>query len=202
MPLTLTVVTPPASEPVLLADAKDHLRVDDVNSDAQIATLIQVAREEVESFLGRALMPQTLRLNLDCFPGLLWGTRMRMVGACQQIELPMPPLASVSSITYVDTDGATQTLDPSLYIVDANSEPARIRPSYGNEWPATREQINAVAITYTAGYANATAVPAAIKQAILLIIGENFINREAGSPGRAWDTVDRLLWKHRIVRFS
>jgi uncharacterized phiE125 gp8 family phage protein len=134
--------TPPTVEPLSLQEAKDHLRLDGDMEDTHISALIAAARGWVEGFWGRQLAAATFKLTLDAFP--------TDNGA---ITLPSPPLIAVTSIAYVDTNGTTQTLSTSDYTVDSESEPARIVPAYGEDWPDTREQVNAVAVTYRAGYA-------------------------------------------------
>lgn len=164
MPLEL--VTPPAEEPLALAAAKRHLRVDESNTadDDVIASMIVAAREWAEHYMLRAIITQTLRLSLDAFPA----------GA---IIVPRPPLQAVDHIEYVDPDGVTQILDPT-YLVDAASEPARIFPPHGEAWPATRDTPNAVRVEYTAGYGDASAVPAAVVAAIRLRLGTLYEHRE------------------------
>jgi len=94
--------------------------------------------------------------------------------------LPYSPIQAVSSITYVDIGGTTQTWSSSLYDVDIYSKPGRIRPKWGETWPSIRSQMNAIAMTYTCGYgATAASVPAPIRQAMLLLIGHWYENREA-----------------------
>jgi uncharacterized phiE125 gp8 family phage protein len=159
MPLTLTTVTPPTAEPLLLQEAKDHLRVDSDDENAEIARLIQAARVDAEGFLNRRIARATLRLKLDQFPGAYRSGYCRdgltpwIRSGVDAIRPPSPPLVSVTSITYVDTNGDTQTLDADAYRVDSDSEPGRITPAYGTCWPATRCETNAVTITYIAGYA-------------------------------------------------
>lgn len=94
-----------------------------------------------------------------------------------EISVPKPTLQSVTSITYVDTDGATQTLPPSAYLVDSKSEPGRITPAYGLVWPTTRWQTGAVTIRFVAGYADSASVPACIKQWMLVRLGTLWLNR-------------------------
>jgi hypothetical protein len=211
MPLTLTTVTAATEEPLLLQEAKDHCRVDGTEQDGVIANLVSAAREYVETFTGRQLISATLRLRLDYFPGgcsrgvpaagyrPAGDVEWRFIGGGGGILVPRPPLVSVSSITYVDTAGATQTLSAGAYQVDTDSEPGRIQPAYNTTWPSTRSQLNAVTITYVAGYATRTAVPASIKQAMLLLIGHWYENREA--VGQAGGTialaVESLLWSQR-----
>jgi hypothetical protein len=210
MPLTITTVTAATEEPLLLQEAKDHCRVDGTEQDGVIAGLITAAREYVETFTRRQLLSATLRLRLDAFPSVCWprdrrddGYRVhegvQFVRPVPQILVPRPPLISVSSITYVDGNGTTQTLSAAAYKVDTDSEPGRITPAYGYSWPTTRAEINAIAITYVAGYATRTAVPASIKQAMLLLIGHWYENREAVGQvgGTVAMAVESLLWSQR-----
>ena len=143
MPLTL--VTPPTLEPLTLAEATSHLRVDLNDDDDLITDLITAAREYAETVTRRALLTQTWDLKLDAFPASS-GTPVR---------LPFPPLQSVTSIQYVDTNGDTQTWSSDDYIVDAPSGPqavqGRITPAYQESYPTTRGIINAVTIRFVTG---------------------------------------------------
>lgn len=156
-------VTGPAIEPITLAEAKVHLRVDIADEDAYITGLIQAAREAAEDRTERALITSTWRVALDAFPATIY--------------VPVPRLQEVTLITYLDAAGATQTLAESAYRVDSVSEPARITPV--DTWPETLAASNAVVVSYTAGYGHAAAdVPMAIKQWMLLQIGAMYANRE------------------------
>lgn len=170
--VAVSVTTGPTEEPITLEDAKAHLRVDndDAGENAWITTAIQAAREQVENDTRRALFTQTLRLNLDRFP------------ISDTIYIPRPPLQSVASITYVDSAGATQTMSSGDYIVDTASEPGRIVLAYGKTWPTAREQANAVAVNYVAGWTSGT-MPAAVKQLMYLWVGHWHENREAVNVG-------------------
>jgi uncharacterized phiE125 gp8 family phage protein len=140
MQFAIKQTTAPTVEPISLQECKDHLRLDGDLEDAHLSALISAARGWVEGFWGRQLVAATWKLTLDAFPS---GT----------IGLLYPPLISVSSISYVDTGGTTQTLSTSTYTADTESEPARIVPAYNEDWPDTRDVINAVAVTYRAGFA-------------------------------------------------
>jgi uncharacterized phiE125 gp8 family phage protein len=153
----LTVVTPPAEEPVSTEAAKAHLRVEHNVDDPYIAALVTSARELVELRCSKALCTQTLRLHLDEFPDV--------------IRLPRSPVQSVTEVRYVDTAGAEQVLDPSLYRVDTASREPRITPAYGQAWPATRPVTHAVTVRFVAGYGDPAAVPKALVQAMLLLVG-------------------------------
>ncbi len=168
--MSLSLVTGPASEPVTLDQFKTHARIIRDDDDAFSQSCIVAARQYAEAKQRRQLMPATWRLTLDAFPEWYLG-------------IPLPPLQSITSIAYVDDNGATQTLNPSLYIVDTYREPGLIVPAYGQAWPVARFQPNAVTVVFVAGYANAAAVPDATKHAIKLLASHYYENREAVVTG-------------------
>lgn len=159
----------PAAEPVSLAEAKAHLRVDIDDDDDYISGLISAARQYVETATRRAFISQTWRLSLDRWP------------AGDAIELRKPPLASVSSIVYRDSDGASTTWGTSNYIVDTDSEPGRIVLADGASWPSvTLYPVNPIQVTYVAGYGAAgSSVPQYLRHAVLLLVAHWYENREA-----------------------
>jgi len=191
----LTVVTPPASEPITLPDLKLHLRVDagDTSQDTNLAAYLSAVRAWIERIAGIAFLAQTLEWAIDQFP---WaeGAAQRLAGGWPSsgftplrtpgdnrfgsIQLPRPPLVSIGSVKYLDASGTLITMDPSLYLVDARSTPGRLTPAYGTWWPTTRWQPNAVIVQYAAGYANAAAVPADWAQALRLAAGAMWEYRE------------------------
>lgn len=200
----LTLVTAPATEPVMLSDARAHLRIDDddTSQDSLIQTLIQAAREYIERILGRALVTQTWKFTLDRFPRYsqygslqyqstgLWTQRIPITELSSRywpdrssIRLPKSPVQNVTAVTYIDDAGVTQTLAASKYLVDVTGEPARIAPAYGEIWPVTRQQMGAVNITFVAGYGASDNVPASLKAAIKLLVAHWHENREAIIPG-------------------
>lgn len=194
--MSLTIVTPPAEEPVTLTEAKNHLRVDLTDDDSLISALIVAAREHAEAITRRAFITQTLKLSLDAFPA-----------NNGPIYVPMPPLQSVNSLKYFDTDGMEQTLTEGTdFLVDNESEPGRITPAPDTGWPATQNRPNAVSVEFVAGFGDASKVPQGIKQAILLMVGHWYENREAvtmqgNNAGELPMAVDSLLMMHRIWRF-
>lgn len=170
MPLAL--VTGPAETPVTLAEAKAHLRVLGSAEDALIAALVASATQHIEGrqgVLGRALVTQTWDLYLDGFPRYRAG----------RIELPLPPLQSVTSVKYTDAAGVEQTVAPSAYMVDTMHPVGRVRPVYQTFWPVPRLDEGSVRVRFVAGYGGAAAVPQPLKQAILLLAGHWWLNREA-----------------------
>ena len=189
----LKLVTPPETEPVTLAEAKAHLRLDTESDDAYVSALITAARERVEIFLRRALITQVFECTIDDFPAY-----------DRAIDLPRPPLQSVEWIKYLDTAGVLQTLDPGIYTVDASSnEIGRIALAWNRFWPFTRYTINAVTIRFTAGYGDAAGdVPQAIRQGILIEISNLYENREDAVVGQNISMLsvsERLLWPYRAL---
>lgn len=187
--MALSLVTGPTLEPVSLIEAKAHCRIGISDDDGLLAGYLIAARDFVESFIYRRLMTQTWDLKLDGFP------------AC--IEIPTGPLQSVTSIQYVDTAGATQTLSASLYEVDSSSAVPRISPKYGQVWPSTYDQLNAVTIRIVLGYgSNPGSVPESIRLAILLLVGHWYENREAVNVGNIVSEMPfaarSLLWPYRV----
>lgn len=147
---------------------KTHCFVTDSDSEALLVPLISVAREYAEARTWRQLISATYELYLDAFP------------ESSVIELPKPPAISVDSITYTDTNETEQTLSADDYEVDTASEPARIKIK--STWPLTYARMNAVKITFKAGYPGTDAsdtIPEKIRQAMLLLVKHWFDNRNA-----------------------
>jgi uncharacterized phiE125 gp8 family phage protein len=169
----IDVVTPPAAgDPVItVSEAKAHLRWTQPIEDDLIARLVAHATQLAQTRTRRQLVTATLAMRLDALP------------ACGLIEIPLGPVQAVSSITYVDEAGATQTLASSLYDVDIYSEPSRITIADGATWPSTKRRTNAVTVTFTAGYGAAAAVPDGIKSWMHLQVAALFRNREAFAQG-------------------
>lgn len=196
----LTLITPPAVEPISLEEAKLHLREDESGQDTEITAIIKAARTYCEGFLSRAFVTQTWELALDSFPSTYRG------GVdSNAIILPRAPLQSVVSITYVDAAGSSQTLAGANYSVDIRQQPGRVIPAYGLSWPTLRGDMNAVVVRFTAGYGNAAAVPENIKNAMRLLIGHWYENREDSISGtiiqKVPTGVEALLWQERLVAF-
>ena len=152
-----------------MEEATLHLRVDFNDDFTLIAGLVAAATAWLDGWsgiLGRALVTQTWRLYFDHgFPE-------------QTIRLPLPPLIGVTSIQYVDINGATQTVSPADYQV-LDGPRAAVRPVYGQIWPVTLAQARACWIEFECGYGAASEVPAAIKAAALLMISHLYFHRDA-----------------------
>lgn len=186
--MALKLITAATALAVSLAEAKQHLRVDTADEDALITALITAATEMAEQATGRAIMQQTWELTLDAFP--------------EAFELTRVPAASITSIRYWDTTGTQQTLGTALYTLDNADDfgSAYAVPAVGGDWPAARQQINAVALRYVAGYASAAVVPDSIKAWIKLQVGAMYENRQAEGTVQthALGYADRLLDRYKV----
>lgn len=168
---SLSVVTEPAAEPVSVAEAKAHLRVDTSDDDAYIGTLIAAAREWVQAYLDRALVTQQLTVKMDTFP--------------DEIELPRPPVASggtltATTVTYTLASGSTTAMSASDYRVDREATPGVVRTVYAGTWPTHLADSNAVSVTWWAGYGDASDVPAAIRHAMLMLVSHWYDGARSG----------------------
>lgn len=169
---SLALVTPPASEPVSLLAAKHQANVVADDDDPLLEAYIQAARELVERDTCRSFITRTLRYRGLAFPCEDW------------LALPSPPLQSVTSIKYYDSDNVLQTLDAAEYSVDTDREPGVVWLTYGSSWPDTYERHDAIEITYNAGYGDdEDDVPMRARQAIQLIVAHWYRNREAVTVG-------------------
>ena len=198
---SLRLITAPENEPVTVADASRHLRLNDSTLQAEeyplVEALIQSAREAIDGargWVGRALITQTWELVLDEFP-------------CDEIRITLPPLQTIVSIKYDDANGAEQTVSSANYIVDTSSEPARVVPVSTFFWPPTKDKINAVRVRFTAGYGDDGAdVPMPIRAAMLIMIANLYENRQsvgiAASVNEIPMVVDALLAPYRIWSFG
>lgn len=177
-----------ADVPVSVAEAKHHLRITHSDDDTYIETLLLAATHHCEEFQRRKYLEQTVVEKFDSF--------------ATTIRPRYSPLISINSIQYVDTASSTQTLDAAEYDVDTTEEPGRITPAYTKSWPATRDMMNAVTLTYLAGYGTADQVPDEFKQAILLLVGHLYQHRMTVTDERLIQTPEAtkaLLWPKRIL---
>ncbi len=164
------IVTSAAQEqPITLDEAKNFMRVDHNDQNELIATLIKAATEEFETYTRRALVQRTYEYKIDRFPK-----------GKDPIRLPMPPLASVTKIDYVDTSGNVVTWSAAEYRVETGTQkiPARITPAWGYTYPNIQAVTEAVLIEYVAGYGDREAVPEIAKLAVKYLCQEFFDNPE------------------------
>lgn len=159
------VTSAPAVEPLSASDVKTWLKITSSADDSLITSLIVAARQAAENYCNIKLISQTIAEYFNEFPARRG-----------ELVLRFPLVSSISSVVYVDADGSNQSFDS--YNADLSGIPVRVWPDASMEWPATYDQLKAVTITYICGYANAAAVPDAIKTAMYLMIGRWYENRE------------------------
>lgn len=161
--LPVQVTAQPATEPVTLTEAKAQLRVTDDAEDTLISGYIKAARQMIEDYCGIRLVQQTLSFK---------GSRI-----ADLMDLPAAPIQSITSIAYLDTDGANQTLSADVYeeVLEGLSPQVRLKPN--QEWPAIYVAPDAVRVVALAGF---TAIPEPIRQAILVCVTTWHDNREVG----------------------
>lgn len=198
MKSSVSLVTGPTVEPLTRDEAKEHLREDAADQNSYIDRLISAARRRVERDAWRVLITQTWDVFFDRFPA----------SSVLPIVVPKPPLQSVTSVKYHDSDGTTTTaLDSSTYIVDSASEPGRIALHDGEVWPSDLlRPANGVEIRIVAGYGDPTDVPEHLLQAMLLLIGHWYENREAAITGTIIQPVPRgyddLVLSEKALRYA
>lgn len=181
----LSLITPPATTPVTLADAKAHLEYQDTDRDSMITALVAAATDYVEQWTGKALIAQTWRLTLDAFT--------------DSIQIPKNPVQSVTALTYYDTLGVLQTVGAGDYTADTAGNPAWLVINSNASWPAIINGVNMVRIDFVAGY---TIIPPSFKHAILLLIGQWFDHRSGVSDKAMSEVphaVESLLRPYRDV---
>lgn len=176
--------TDPTEYPITLAEAKAHMRVDDSDDDTLITACIAAATEYCQDYTGKQFVTATFTGKFDTLYGV--------------IALPYPPLQSVTSITYIDTDGEEQTVSTDVYGVDTYGAVGQVFLKYEQSWPTdVRGHTQDVTIVYVAGMGAASAVPENVKAAVKLVTADLYENREpvvTGTIVANLDTVNRLLW--------
>jgi len=183
--------TQPAVEPVTLAEAKAHLRVDTADDDTYITGLVRAAREWVEQYLDRTLVHTQWVMRFDRFPpdGTL------------DIELPRPPMvasgtATAVALTFTYENGDTATYSTASFRVDRASTPGAVKTLYGQTWPPHLQDDNAISVTWWAGYGpSGSDVPQGVKNAMLLYVHELYEKRgNAEPPDAAKALLDAYRW--------
>ncbi|MEM6498725.1 MAG: head-tail connector protein [Pseudomonadota bacterium] len=189
--MALELLNGPASEPISLAEAKAHLRVDSSDEDDLISSLITTSRLQVEAALGLALITQQWVQRADCWP--LSGV----------VELSLRPLISVDEVRVLDAEGTATALDDISYAVDKNGDRPRLTSRTGY-WPLPGARLNGIEIDFTAGFGTTAAtVPNDVCRALLGLVAHWFEHRGADAlrtPPPIPKSVSALLMPYRPVR--
>lgn len=158
-----TLVTGPQFNAVALDELAHFLRVEEDDDNPLLRSFLDFATDKAESITGRRLAQQTWRLDLEKFES--------------EIILPYPPLISVDSIIYYDSNNVQTTLDTSYYEVTGISHIGKIKPNYGYTYPSTYPKTDAVQITFTCGYTGAELIPEGIKNGIKSVVWQMYDTR-------------------------
>lgn len=181
-------------EPLLsLDDAKAHLNVSHDDDDDLITALVEAVTAYIDGpeGVGVALVEQSWRYSMD--------------GLSSCFRIPLRPVSAVTSITYVDEAGQTQTLDPALYTLDLDTQPPIVARAWNATYPSVRCQPGSVKVNFTCGYGAPSDVPADIRQAAKLLLGHWYENREAMVDGGKVEpphAVNAILGKYRALSFT
>jgi len=202
----LKLITPPATEPLTLAQAKAHLRVVDSDDDTYITALVIAARQNAENWMGRALIDQTWDLVLDGFPTASASVSSSVVDMA--IQIPKPPLIEVTQVAYDNSNGDEVLMNPNDFYADTASEPGWLVLSGLTTWPTTIDAINSVRVRFRAGYLSTDSppvnkVPEDILYGVKLLIGSMYEHREQVVVGSIATKlpfgVEQLLRHHRVL---
>ena len=171
------------NEPVTLNEVRDHLRIIGEDENETLRRAMIAAREYVEEYTGKRLVETKYRVTFD--------------GFMSRIPLTQIPIAEVEKVEYVNPDGDTVEFEDWRLV--QSDVAAFIVPTFGSHWPATRGDYDVVTVEYRAGH-NGSNVPKRIKQAILLLVGDLYENREnnvIGTSVARLPTADALLYSYR-----
>ena len=196
--MSYQITVQPATEPITLEEAKEHLRVDFSEEDDYINTLIKTARKYCESYTNKYFITQTWRQNLDFFPRV--------------IDLKVNPVISLTSLKYYDTTETQQTItdDSDNFQKDFLDDVGSIHEGLVNAFPSVGNTINPIEIITVCGYGDASDVPNDIKHAMKILISHLYENREGVNVvvgGLAMqinlpNSVKHLLSPYRILTFG
>ena len=171
--MSIETVTPPAAEPVSLADAKAWLRIEHDDEDGVIADLVAAARERVERLTGRALITRRVRERRDD-----WAEGGRLTAHGGHFRLGLGPVSQVHHVKTYAADDTAETFDADAYYVDTHASPARLALRGGAMWPVPGRCADGVEIEYDAGYgAAASDVPHGLTEALRLLLAEFYEHR-------------------------
>jgi len=188
----LTETTPPAVEPLDLAETKTFLRIDHSNDDTLVTGLIYAARQFCESVTGRSLITRSYSLYLDYWPGttsLGWWDGVQegadILFNNSALNLPKPPLISVTSVKVYSVSGVATDFSSANYFVDTVGIPGRIVLTEGALPPIPGRIANGIEVNFTAGYGTtAASVPIVLRQGMKQIVAHLYEHR-GDSPDQA-----------------
>ena len=172
--MTTVLLSGPIVEPITLAEAKAHLRVDTSAEDTLIQSLIMASRLHIEAALDLALITQSWRIRRDAWP------------SSRTLVLPLRPVQSLTTVKLHSDHETSETLDATDFILDGYANPARLVWRGNGVAPAPGLAANGIEIDLVAGFgAAASDVPQPIRHALLLLVAHWYENREPVDIGAA-----------------
>ena len=193
--MTIQLITPPDEDAITLAEAKEYLRIDTDDEDADIRRMLNAATTEAQRTTDRPFVTATYQLGLNGFP----------YNGCSafpgRIEFPNAPLQSITSIKYTDTDGNEQTVDAADYIVNTAGQPGFVDPAFGTAWPTAQLIADSVRIVFVCGYGDdGSYLPEDLSYAIKLMTSHFYENREIVSTDSMTEVP--YTWKSIMAQYS
>ena len=183
--MTLTLLAPPAAEPVSVGAFKDFLRVTHTDEDSVIASVLIAATRAIEARAGLALAPQIWRLELDAVPE-------------ETLVLPVSPCVGIDAVGVTGADGTETPVEPASYEF-APGAPGRLRRAA--PWPSLGAALSGVRIDFRAGYDGDA--PASLLLAVKTLAAHFYETRASVSNERPYSvpqSVDSLIAPYRQVR--
>ena len=211
----ITIVADVSEEPISADNVRSYARIDDGVDTTEITNMIKSSRLFVENYLGRSLLNRTLKFSVDyidevdqpLFEGMRIGPDMTI--RRRYLQLPRPPVVSVTHVKTFDDADTETTLSSSKYYLDNQREPARIILRNGETWPTALRVGNAIEVTYVSGYGTTrSSVPEAIIQGLFQHITFMYENRgDQMGASRATQVsippqIRYLLDPYKVLNFS
>ena len=184
----LALITPPSSEPITIHEVREHIR--GIRTDAEdilLSTFIESARTQAEAFTRRDFITRTWDMYMDAVPD------------SSVLEIPNPPLSSVTSVTTIDESEVSTVFASTNYVVDTVSSPGRIALKSGITWPPTTlKAVNGFVVRFVSGYGNSEAVPEQIRHALLRAV--DFFYSDRTGDLKMPDEVKHMLMPYKVWR--
>lgn len=164
---------PPSEIPLGTEEVAQFLRLDE-SDETELATvrnLVAAATSIAENYTQRSFMTQTWQLGINTLPA--------------RLRLPRPPVQKIETIQageFTIDSSAYKLYDESMLICSFEMS------NYADD----------IVITYVAGYESAEEVPSDIRQAILMLTGYLYENREGAAE--LPEAVKQLLDPYKVLK--
>lgn len=183
------LTTAPSTEPVTISDlqANEFLKSLDLTDAVNIALInafITTARQLAEKYLNRAIISQTWKASFDCFPCV--------------VDFRLGNLVSVSSVKTVNEDSTETTQAAGSYSYTVG-DGARLWLRDNYSWNTTTRALDVLRIAFLCGWANAAAVPQAIRTAIMITVAYLWTNRESINESGLPPEARNILHPYKIM---